>query len=98
MEELNFIQVEVAYAKPDEQVILSLQVLAGTPAQQAIETSQILTLFPEIDLNRNKIGIFSKICPLTMPLRDGDRVEIYRPLLTNPKQLRKQKALQEKLT
>ncbi len=97
MESLKNIRVEVAYAKPEEQVLISVEVLEGITAQQAIEKSNILELFPEIDLGQgNKIGIFSKPCALNTPLREGDRVEIYRPLIADPKQIRKQRATEGK--
>lgn len=89
------IHVEVAYAKPEEQVILSLKVPLGTTVQEAIFKSQILLLFPEIDLSQNKVGIFSKLCALHAPLREHDRVEIYRPLVADPKQMRKQRAVHQ---
>jgi hypothetical protein len=93
MESLKTIQVEVAYAKPEEQVLISVEVLEGMAAEDAIEKSNILQLFPEINLKgNNKIGIFSKPCALTTPLRAGDRVEIYRPLLAAAKELRRQRA------
>jgi len=95
---INTIQVEVAYAKTEEQVLISVEILEGATAQQAIEKSNILQLFPEIDLAQvNQIGIFSKPCPLNTSLRQGDRVEIYRPLLAGPTQLRKQRAERERL-
>lgn len=97
MESLKNIRVEVAYAKPEEQVLISVEVLEGITAQQAIEKSNILELFPEIDLGQgNKIGIFSRPCALNTPLREGDRVEIYRPLIADPKQIRKQRAAEGK--
>ena len=68
--------VEVAYATPEEQVILSVTAAEGTTVQQAIEASGILQHFPEIDLAVNKVGIFSKICKLEQPVNEGDRVEI----------------------
>ena len=92
MQEPDMIHIEVAYAKPEEQVILSLEVPRGTVVEEALFKSQILLLFPEIDLNQNKVGIFSKLCTLHTPLREHDRIEIYRPLLADPKQMRKQRA------
>lgn len=97
MESLKNIRVEVAYAKPEEQVLISVEVLEGITAQQAIEKSNILELFPEIDLGQgNKIGIFSRPCALNTLLREGDRVEIYRPLIADPKQIRKQREAEGK--
>ncbi len=88
----NTISIEVAYAKPDEQMIVPLTVQVTTTVEQAIIESQILIFFPEINLQQNKIGIFSKPCKLDTQLRDKDRVEIYRPLIADPKEARRKKA------
>lgn len=88
----NMITVEVAYARHDEQKIISLEVPAGSNIQFVIDASTILTLFPEIDLTQQKIGIFSKLKNLTDTVMPGDRVEIYRPLLIDPKDARRAKA------
>jgi putative ubiquitin-RnfH superfamily antitoxin RatB of RatAB toxin-antitoxin module len=92
MENAEHISVEVAYAKPEEQLILKLDVLPGTTLQQAIEQSGILERFPEIDLSQLKAGVFGKLKKLDQTLREGDRVEIYRPLIADPKEVRKQRA------
>jgi len=84
--------VEVAYAKPEEQVIIPLEVEQGTTVQQAIELSGILEQFPEIDLAQNKFGIFGKIAKSDSELLDRDRVEIYRPLIADPKESRRRRA------
>lgn len=97
MANLNMILVEVAYAKADEQMVIPLEVTKGSNVQQAIEISNILHFFPEIDLTQNKVGIFSKICTLNTLLREGDRVEIYRELIADPKKIRQQRAEQGKL-
>ena len=89
---LTIINVEVAYAKPDEQVIIPLQVSEGTTVNEAIELSQVLLRFPEIDLVKTKVGIFSQVCKLDAVLKQNDRVEIYRPLLLDPMQARRQRA------
>ena len=91
------IMVEVAYALPDEQLIVPVKVKAGITAEQAIESSGILSKYPEIDLAINKIGIFGKLSKLDMPLRHLDRVEIYRPLIADPKEVRKQRAADGKV-
>lgn len=93
----NQILVEVAYAKPDVQVIIPLFVDAGTTLEQAIQQSGVLNDFPEIDLNKNKVGIFSKIAKKDTVLREKDRVEIYRPLIADPKEVRKQRAAEGKV-
>jgi putative ubiquitin-RnfH superfamily antitoxin RatB of RatAB toxin-antitoxin module len=90
------IRVEVAYAKPEVQVIIPLDVKEGTTLEEAIQLSGILTQFPEIDLAVNKVGIFSKISKKGQVLRDKDRVEIYRPLIADPKEVRKQRAKEGK--
>jgi putative ubiquitin-RnfH superfamily antitoxin RatB of RatAB toxin-antitoxin module len=84
--------VEIAYATPKEQLIVPLKVTGGTTAEQAIKSSGILSKYPEIDLTVNKIGVFGKLSKLDSPLRHLDRVEIYRPLIADPKEIRKQRA------
>jgi len=86
------IDVEVAYARPDEQVILALQVPDGSTIEDAIRRSGVLERFLEIDLATNKVGVFGKVAKLDQPLVAGDRVEIYRPLIADPKEARKQRA------
>ncbi len=92
------LRVEVAYARPDQQTLLSLQVSRGATVQEAIEQSGILQSYPEIDLNSNKVGVFGKLAKLDAALREGDRVEIYRPLIADPKEVRKLRAAQGKRT
>ena len=84
--------VEVAYAKPDKQALLALQIKPGTTLLEAIKLSGILEQFPEIDLGQAKFGIFSKISPPDTVLREKDRVEIYRPLIADPKESRRKRA------
>ncbi|HUW27825.1 MAG TPA: RnfH family protein [Sulfuriferula sp.] len=91
------IMVEVAYAQPDMQVILPVSLTAGATALQAIEGSGILEKFPEIDLRQNKIGIFGKLTKPETALRDKDRVEIYRKLIADPKEVRRQRAEEGKV-
>lgn len=86
------IQVEVAYARPDVQTIVPLTLAEDTPAADAIALSGLLEKFPEIDLAINKIGIFGKACSADQPLKQGDRVEIYRPLIADPKESRRNRA------
>jgi len=88
-------KVEVAYAKPDVQVILLVEVPEHSTAETAIAASGILDRFPEIDLAKNKIGIFSKVCPIGQPVKAGDRVEIYRPLIADPKEARRARAVKK---
>ena len=86
------ITVEVAYALPDQQLIIPIKVQDGTSAEDAIKASGIIGKFPNIDLSINKIGIFGKLTKLDTKLRHLDRVEIYRPLIADPKEVRKQRA------
>ena len=79
--------VEVAYALPDKQSLVSLEVEKGTTLQEAIEASGILDSFEQIDLTKDRVGIFSKFATLDTVLREKDRVEIYRPLIADPKQV-----------
>jgi hypothetical protein len=90
------IEVEVAYARPDEQVILALKVPPGATIEEAIRLSTVLERFPEIDLATSKVGVFGKVGRLDQELVDGDRVEIYRPLIADPKEARKQRAAEGK--
>ena len=86
------ILVEVAYALPGQQVIIPLKVMPCASAEAAIVASGILQQFPEIDLAHNRIGIFGKLANLDTRLRQQDRIEIYRPLVTDPKEARRQRA------
>lgn len=92
----KMITVEVAYAKPNEQCILKVTLAAGSTIAQAIEQSGINKKFPEIDLKKQKIGIFSKLKQLSDLIKEGDRIEIYRPLLIDPKEARRVKAKKTK--
>ena len=89
------ITVEVAFARPDQQLILKLMVSAGTTVRQAIDASGIRDEFPEIEAEP-MVGLFSKKVTLDHELREGDRVEIYRPLIADPKESRRNKANLEK--
>lgn len=91
------ITVEVAYALPNQQMIIPVQVTPETTAEQAIRACGILAKFPEIDLSQNQIGIFGKLTKLDAPLRHLDRIEIYRPLIADPKEVRKQRAEEGKV-
>ena len=90
------LQIELIYALPHEQKILTIEVLEDTTVEQAIKQSDVLQRYPDIDLTINKIGIFSKGCKLTDKLHDGDRIEIYRPLIIDPKEARKARAIKQK--
>ena len=84
--------VEVAYALPDKQSLISLEVEEGTTIKEAIEASGVLDTYNQIDLTRDKVGIFSKFATLDTVLREKDRIEIYRPLIADPKKVRKERA------
>ena len=89
----SLMRVEVAYALPDQQVILPVLVAIDATADMAIKASGVLEQFADIDLTRQKIGIFSRVVPLTQPLQPRDRIEIYRPLQADPKTARRARAL-----
>ncbi len=86
------IQIELIYALPNQQQLIQLEVVPDCSVKQAILQSGILEQYPEIDLENNKVGIFSQVCQLSDTLRDGDRIEIYRPLIIDPKEARKRRA------
>ena len=90
------IRVEVVYAKPGEQVLEQMQVPGGGTVESVIRQSGLLERFPEIDLKTNKVGVFGKATALSAKLNDGDRIEIYRPLIADPKEARKKRAAEGK--
>lgn len=92
------IEIEVAYATPDKQLILTLSVAADCTVYDAVTASGIDKKFPEIDLDSSKMGIFSKLVskPKVQTLSPGDRIEVYRPLLIDPKANRKKRAAKAK--
>ena len=98
MENDKQINVEVAYALPDVQRVISLEINEGTELLAAVKQSGVLEEFPEIDLDNSKLGIFGKLKKADTVLREGDRVEIYRKLIADPKQVRKDRAAQGKKT
>jgi putative ubiquitin-RnfH superfamily antitoxin RatB of RatAB toxin-antitoxin module len=91
------IQVEVVFARQDEQVLLAVEGGKGMTVREAIECSGILKRFPEIDIETNKVGIFGKLATLEQTLETGDRVEVYRPLIADPKAQRKKRAAEGKV-
>ena len=93
----NEILIEVAYALPKKQLIIPIKVKEGTTAKEAIQVSGIIKKFPEIDLNINQIGIFGKLTKLDHVMRERDRIEIYRPLVADPKEIRRQRAAEGKV-
>lgn len=82
-------KVGIAYATSSRQVWLNVEVPDGATIKDAIERSGILKQFPEIDLEQQKVGVFSKLSKLDAVLEDGDRVEIYRPIICDPKTVRR---------
>lgn len=89
---MALIEIEVAYAKPDKQKIIVLQANEGITAIQAVERSGMVRFFPEISLETIELGIFSQACSQDTQLKNGDRVEIYRQLVCDPKEMRRQRA------
>ena len=85
-------QVEVAYATPERQELMVVTVRPGTTVEQAIRQSGMLARFPEIDLSRDPVGVFGERVGLRDPVHDRDRVEIYRPLIADPKETRRRRA------
>ncbi len=85
------INVEVIYALPEQVHRVALKVTAGTTLMRAIQESGLLQRCPEIDLTMNKVGIFGRLRDLDALLKEGDRVEIYRPLRADPKEARRQR-------
>lgn len=88
----NTVNVEVVFGLPKKQSLLALKVSSGSTVLEAIEASGIQKIYAEIDLKENKVGVWNKACKLTDILNDGDRVEIYRPLIADPKEVRKRRA------
>ncbi|WP_278183262.1 RnfH family protein [Vibrio misgurnus] len=91
------LQVEVVYALPHEQHVVKLDVEPSATVEEIIQHSGVLLKYPEIDLAVNKVGIFSRNVKLDALVRDKDRIEIYRPLLADPKEIRRKRAEQAKL-
>ncbi len=90
--EQKLLDIEVVYALPDEQRVFALQVSEQTTVEEAIEQSGVLQAYSDIELGQQAIGIFSKQTKLDATLRQHDRIEIYRPLLGEPREIRKQRA------
>ena len=99
MTDVQPIAVEVAYALPDKQKIVRLLVDPGTTAQIAVQKSKITDFFPGLDIDQAKMGIFGQafgtkgLAPANeYIMQEGDRVEIYRPLICDPKEVRRKRA------
>lgn len=93
---MSEVSVEVVYALPERQYLKTVRLAEGSSVEQAIRASGLLQLRAEIDLNSNKVGIYSRPVKLGDVVSDGDRVEIYRPLVADPKELRRIKAERSK--
>ena len=91
------VTIEVVYGVPHKQKILTLILAEGSTVEQAILASGVIDLFPEIDLKVNKVGIWNKAVKLSQVLNDLDRIEVYRPLIADPKDVRKRRAEKAKL-
>ncbi|MDR3351984.1 MAG: RnfH family protein [Zoogloeaceae bacterium] len=92
----EIITVEVVYAFAERQEIIPLRLPVGSRLEDAVQASGLLQKYPEIDLAKTKFGIFSKLAKPDALLREKDRVEIYRPLIADPKEVRKQRAAEGK--
>lgn len=95
MDEL--LAVQVTYPLPEKQELVNVRVPSGSTVEDAIRASGVLGQHPEIDLAKSKVGVFGKLSKLDTPLRDRDRVEIYRPLLADPKEVRRRRAEEGKV-
>jgi len=91
------ITIEVVYGVPHKQKILTVLVDDSSTVEQGIIASGVIELFPEIDLTVNKVGVWNRVVKLTEILNDLDRIEVYRPLIADPKDVRKRRAEKAKL-
>ena len=92
------IRVEVVYATPEQQELVSLEMCDGSTLADAIAESGLAEKFDNFEVDPSRVGIFSQKSTLDRILRDGDRVEIYRPLIADPKEVRRQRALMQAKT
>lgn len=86
------ISIEVAYAMPQKQALLEVVIEQGTTVEQAILASGMIKRFPQIDLSKDKVGIWNRTCKLSDEPKNGDRIEVYRPLIADPKEVRRRRA------
>lgn len=94
----DLINVEVAYATPAKQSLIELTVPAGSTVEQVILASGVLDIHPEIELASASVGVWNRVVKPSVEVKNGDRVEVYRPLIADPKEVRKrraEKAIQE---
>ena len=90
------IYVEVVYALPERQYLRTVKLKSGSTVEKAIQVSGLLELRQDINLKHNKVGVYSRPVKLSDILDDGDRIEIYRPLIADPKELRRLRAERSK--
>ena len=93
---MSEIRVEVVYALPERQYLRTVKLEEGSSVEQAVKASGLLELRSDIDLKHNKLGIYSRPVKLADTVNDGDRIEIYRPLIADPKELRRIRAERSK--
>lgn len=93
---MSEIRVEVVYALPERQYLRTVKLKEGSSVEQAVKASGLLELRSDIDLKHNKLGIYSRPVKLADTVSDGDRIEIYRPLIADPKELRRIRAERSK--
>lgn len=93
---MSDVNVEVVYALPEKQFLKSLRVPQGTTVEEVIRMSGLLETRQDINLAVNKVGIFSRAVKLSDEVKEGDRIEIYRPLIADPKELRRMRAERSK--
>ncbi|HET6628587.1 MAG TPA: RnfH family protein [Woeseiaceae bacterium] len=96
MTEQSALHVEVVFALPEQQEVLGLEIAEGATVAQAIEQSGIAARFPDHDLSRCAVGVWGQVVERDRRLRDGDRVELYRPLLMDPQEARRELAAKGK--
>lgn len=97
MSDKALLHIEVIYALPDEQRVFNAQVSPQMCVEEIIRHCGILRVYPEIELSKNKVGVFGRAVKLNALVREGDRIEIYRPLLADPKEIRRRRAEKAKL-
>jgi len=88
----DVLAIEVAYALPHSQTLIDIAVHPGATVEDAVALSNITASYPDLDLSKVKFGIWSRVVKPTTELKDGDRIEIYRPLIADPKEVRKRRA------
>lgn len=89
MANADTLHIQLCYALPDNAVLLELDIKQGSTLEEAIYQSGLLSQYPDIDLSTNKVGVYGKLKPLDTKARDGDRIEIYRPLRADPMESRR---------